>query len=278
MTPLLITHEKELADYLAHAMAHNQLKLYAQHLVEVHTGKLVGAEVLLRVPQPHRLSLKNHSESTTLSSPINTEQWIEAASHHGLIEPLTEWLVRSVAEFLNKSASFIDIPLSINAPPSVLTSRFVKFLATMLKTHKVPTSLIMIEITETQKPLDLAALNEVINDLRAMGIKVIIDDFGSGYSTMTYLVDLSVDAVKIDRSFVQKAPNQSCAYSVLKSLIELAKEVGLQVICEGIENIEQFDLVKKLGCDIVQGYLINRPMPLGEALNENEDFSDQPLC
>ncbi len=263
-----IPHEAELATYLAYALTHNQLKLYAQHLVDVASEKVVSAEVLLRVPQPQKLSLENKTGSPILSVPILTEQWIEAASHQGLIEPLTEWLIKQVAQFLKKSAPLVNIPLSINAPPSILTPNFVKFLEDILATYDVSPSLIMIEITENQKPLDLKALNNVINDLRAMGVKIIIDDFGSGYATMTYLVDLSVDAVKIDRSFVQKATDQSCAYSVLKSLIELAKEVGLQVICEGIENRQQFDLVKKLGSDVVQGYLFSRPMPLEMALNE----------
>lgn len=265
----LISQEIELASYLAQALTHNRLKLYAQHLVDVGDRRVVSAEVLLRVPQPQKFT----HESAILSAPIHTEQWIQAATHQGLIEPLTEWLVKQVAQFINKSSPLINIPLSINAPPSVLTPRFVKFLETILNTYDVSPSLIMIEITETQKPFDLKDLNKVINNLRAMGIKIIIDDFGSGYATMTYLVDLSVDAVKIDRSFVQKASNQPCAYSVLKSLIELTKEVGLQVICEGIENKQQFDLVKNLGCDIVQGYLINRPMPLETILGDDKTYN-----
>ena len=272
----LLNHsETKLASHLVHALNHNRLELYAQHQVDIITRKVIGAEVFLRVPEQMSQSTRWPIVTPFNIPRLETEQWIQVASHQGLIGSITEWLVKTVAIFLSENPE-VNIPLSFNAPPCVITPDFVMFIETVMKTYGISPSLLCIEITESEKSSDIALLGNVINELRSKGIKVVIDDLGCGYSTMSYLVDLNVDAVKIDKNFIQKAPFHKGAFAVLKSLIDLAKTINLKVICEGVETEHQFEIVKSLGADIVQGYLINRPAPLEKALikkNWNEDES-----
>jgi EAL domain-containing protein (putative c-di-GMP-specific phosphodiesterase class I) len=262
----LIKHsETKLANHLVHALNNNRLELHAQHQVDIITRKVVGAEVFLRVPEQ-----MTQSTRWPIATPFNiprleTEEWIQVASHQGLIGSITQWLVKTVAIFLSENPE-VNIPLSFNAPPCVITPDFVKYIEKIIKTYNISPSLLCIEITESEKPSDIILLGSVINELRSKGIKVIIDDLGCGYSTMSYLVDLNVDAVKIDKNFIQKAPFHNGAFAILKSLIDLAKAINLKVICEGVETEHQFEIVKNLGADVVQGYLINRPAPLEKVL------------
>ena len=257
--------EIKLASHLVHALNHNTLELYAQHQVDIVTRKVVGAEVFLRVPEQ-----MSQSTRWPILTPFNiprlaTEEWIQVASHQGLIGSITQWLVKTVAIFLSENPE-VNVPLSFNAPPCVITHDFVKFIQTIVKMYNISPSLLCVEITESEKPSDIILLGEVINELRSHGVRVVIDDLGCGYSTMSYLVDLSVDAVKIDKKFIQKSPFHEGALAVLRSLIDLSKTINLQVICEGVETERQLEIVKSLGADIIQGYLINRPAPLEKAL------------
>ncbi|MBY0281284.1 MAG: EAL domain-containing protein [Alphaproteobacteria bacterium] len=262
----LIKHsETKLANHLVHALNHNRLELHAQHQVNIITRKVVGAEVFLRVPEQMAQSTRWPIAIPFNIPRLETEQWIQVASHQGLIDSITKWLVKTIAAFLSDNPE-VNTPLSFNAPPSVITTDFVKFIEKIIKTYNISPSMLCIEITEAEKPSDIISLGNVINELRSNGIKVVIDDLGCGYSTMSYLVDLNVDAVKIDKNFIQKAPFHNGAFAVLKSLIDLAKAINLKVICEGIETEHQFEIVKSLGADVAQGYLINRPAPLEKVL------------
>jgi EAL domain-containing protein (putative c-di-GMP-specific phosphodiesterase class I) len=255
----------KLANHLVHALNHNRLELYAQHQVDIITRKVVGAEVFLRVPEQMTQSARWPIVTPFNIPRLETEQWIQVASHQGLIGNITQWLVKTIAVFLSENPE-VNIPLSFNAPPCVITVDFVKYIEKIIKTYNISPSLLCVEITESEKPSDIILLGNVINELRSKGIKVVIDDLGCGYSTMSYLVDLNVDAVKIDKNFIQKAPFHNGAFAVLKSLIDLAKTINLEVICEGVETERQLEIVKSLGGDIVQGYLINRPNLLEKIL------------
>lgn len=258
--------DTQLAEFLAKAINHNQLKLYVQPQTSISSGQTVGGEVLLRMPKPYDLSKQNLQNFHDFSS-IPIEQWIEIAMSQGLIHPLSEWLVKHVVEHLEQKNQIcrVHVPLSINMPPDMINKSFIRFVEScFLKHSSVDPNQIAIEITEFSKPKNLELLNKNIQILRAMGCKVILDDFGSGYATMKYLVELLVDAVKIDQSFVQKAPLSPSARAVLKCLIDLAKEMELEIICEGVETPEQLLMVQQMRCDIIQGFLISEPVPLNQ--------------
>ncbi len=272
--------DTQLAEFLAQAINHNQLQLYVQPQTSISSGKIVGGEVLLRVPA--RISgFSRHSLQRTFDfSSVSIEEWIQVALHQGLIHPLSEWLVQQVLRHLehkNRSCP-IHVPLSINMPPDMINQSFITFVEScFVKHNSVDTSQIAIEITEFPKPKNLDILNRNIQRLRAMGLKVILDDFGSGYATMNYLVELVVDAVKIDQSFIQKAPLSASARAVLKCLIDLAKEMELEIICEGVETPEQLLLIQQMRCDVVQGFLISAPVPLKQFWLELEKSSKPVL-
>jgi len=264
-----MNQEASLAEFLAKAIDSDNLMLFVQPQISISTGMIIGGEVLLRVPSYLEDDYKGSHEgdkSHTIS-PIPVYAWIQTALSQGLINPLSEWIASNVIKQLSlKGGSRAkNIPISVNMPPEIINGEFCNFIAsTFEKFPNVSPSQVSIEITEFPKANNLQFLNKHIQTLRAMGMKVIIDDFGSGYATMNYLVDLNVDAVKIDQKFVQKAPLSPSAMAVLKCLIDLAQEIHLEVICEGVETVEQRSIVERLKCDVIQGFLVSKPMPFDE--------------
>lgn len=261
--------DTQLAEFLAKAIDHDQLRLFIQPLSSISSGQVVGGEVLLRMPADKALYNSELGSNFNFST-IPITQWIQTALKQGLINPLSEWLFRKVLKLLQErnQSAHLHIPLSVNMPPDMIDKNFLNFMEKCFsKYSSVDPRQISIEITEFPQAKNLQILNQNIQEIRAMGMKVILDDFGSGYATMTYLVELMVDAVKIDQSFVQKAPQSPSARAVLKSLIDLAREIDLEVICEGVETLEQLMIVQQMHCDIIQGFLIGEPQPLDKFLS-----------
>ncbi len=241
-----------LASQLSKALDADALDIFFQPKISLTTGVVIGAEVLLRVPNDEL----EH---------ISTDMWIKAATDQGLMGDLTNWLVKKVINQIKKWPN-PKVPLSINVPPTIFDHEFSDFVLKSLKQAGVSNSLLEIEITEANRPPNLKILSESVQYLRSKGVKVSIDDFGSGYATMQYLVGIPVDTVKIDKSFIQQAPHSSAAYMVLRSLIELAKEMEIYVICEGAETLEQLKILLKMKCDAIQGFIVSKPMASEDAI------------
>ncbi|RZI46885.1 EAL domain-containing protein [Candidatus Finniella inopinata] len=262
-----LNQDAQLAEFLAKAIDHDQLRLFIQPQTSMTTGQVVGGEVLLRMPTSiNDLPFASLMEGVNFSS-IPIYQWIQTALNQGLIHSLSEWIVKNVIKQLEQKSHMVrcSVPLSVNMPPEMIDKNFVVFLEKCFTKHtSVDPSQLSIEITEFPKADNLEVLNRNIQQLRAMGMRVILDDFGSGYATMNYLVELAVDAVKIDQSFIQKAPHSPSARAVLKCLIDLAKEIDLEVVCEGVETLEQLMIVQSMRCDVIQGFLISEPVPFNQ--------------
>jgi len=235
-----------LAFDLRAALMTQQLQMVFQPKVCVHTHQTVGAEVLLRWQHPTK-------------GLIPTERWISLAETHGLMRPLTVWLVDRTLHYLS-NADEDALPLAINVSPTILDGAFALHISKMVAATGVAPHLLEIEITESTPVTNITNLANAVRLLQSKGIKVYLDDFGTGYSTMKYLVDVPVDGVKIDKSFVQQAPLVLSARLILGTLIELAREIGVTVVCEGVETLEQLALLKDLGAEVVQGYLTGKPM------------------
>jgi EAL domain-containing protein (putative c-di-GMP-specific phosphodiesterase class I) len=142
----------------------------------------------------------------------------------------------------------------------LLRQGLVRTLRDELSMRGLPPSVLTIEITEQVLMQDPDRAIRVITDLRSLGIRVSIDDFGTGFSSLAYLVDLPVDALKIDRSFVQALPRAKTARVVVAGIIEMARELGVVVVAEGIETVEQRELLVQLGNPLCQGYLFSPPV------------------
>lgn len=237
--------EHGLAHELRLAILTNQLQIAVQPKVNLDTLKVVGSEVLLRW---------NHPKMGF----IPADRWVAIAETHGLMPQLNRWLIEQVIDLL-KHDSDAPSPLAINISPTSLDIKFVQFIIEELKKHEIDPKLIEVEITESANIENISTIAHCVRILRKNGIVVSLDDFGSGYSSMRYLVDLEVDKIKIDKSFIQKAEANNNAFLVLKKLIDLGKEINLKILCEGIETMAQLALVKSLGACEGQGYYFGKP-------------------
>ena len=235
-----------LAHDLRAALMTQQLQVVFQPKVCAATHQTIGAEVLLRWQHP-------------VEGLISAERWVALAEDHNLMRPITIWLIDTVIDSLKNSGE-AALPLAINVSPTILDGSFALHILKSLSSAGIPPHLLEIEITESAPVANMTNLANAVRLLQSKGVKVYLDDFGTGYSTMRYLVDVPVDGVKMDKSFVQQAPLIPAAQLILRTLMELAQEIGVTVVCEGVETVEQFNLVKRLGAQVIQGYLTGKPM------------------
>ena len=216
------------------------------------SGTVVGAEVLSRWQHPER-GLVSPGEFLPLLEGTDLEigfgEWVAEAA-------------LTVLEQLQDRG--MPMPLSINiAAQHLQQPDFADWVAGCLARHpRVPAHLVEIEITESAALYDLSAVADTLNALRAMGVTVALDDFGTGYSSLTYLRRLPMDTLKIDQSFVHGMMGDPGDLAIVQGVIGLARSFGYRVIAEGVETVEQGQMLLQLGCLQAQGYCIARPMPL----------------
>ncbi|MBI1954349.1 MAG: EAL domain-containing protein [Proteobacteria bacterium] len=214
---------------------------------------ICGAEALMRHYHPHKGII---GPEAILKKAIESDQmpllcfW----SVQQILKQLKEWGEEKDGRY------YAPFRLAVNICPSVINRSFVQEIFKLIEDSCVSPTSLEIELTETFKIKDFGVLRDSIDCLRKEGIKIALDDFGTGYSSMQYLTQLSLDTIKIDKVFVQQAVYSAPAKLILQTLIELGKELGYEVVCEGVENIEQLNLVKKLGADSVQGFLLSEPI------------------
>ncbi|TWG38123.1 diguanylate cyclase/phosphodiesterase with PAS/PAC sensor(s) [Acidovorax delafieldii] len=238
--------------YLREALAQAQFILYLQPKVDMRSGTVVGAEVLSRWQHPER-GLVPPGEFLPLLEGTDLEigfgEWVAEAA-------------LTVLEQLQDRG--MPMPLSINiAAQHLQQPDFADWVAGCLARHpRVPAHLVEIEITESAALYDLSAVADTLNALRAMGVTVALDDFGTGYSSLTYLRRLPMDTLKIDQSFVHGMMGDPGDLAIVQGVIGLARSFGYRVIAEGVETVEQGQMLLQLGCLQAQGYCIARPMPL----------------
>ena len=237
---------------LRDALADAQFTLYLQPKVDMRSGTVVGAEALSRWQHPER-GLLPPGEFLPLL------QGTELEIGFG------EWVVEAGLTVLEQlQARGLPMPLSINiAAQHLQQPDFASWMAQCLARHpQVPAHLVEIEITESAALYDLAAVTTTLTALRTLGVAVSLDDFGTGYSSLTYLRRLPMDTLKIDQSFVHGMMGDPGDLAIVQGVIGLARSFGYRVIAEGVETIEQGQMLLQLGCPQAQGYCIARPMPL----------------
>ena len=155
-----------------------------------------------------------------------------------------------------------EVPVSVNLSAHQLrNSDLVSLVKRVLAKRSVERNLINLELTETALLEDLTIARPILNDLSKLGVGVHIDDFGTGYSSLSYLAELPVKTLKIDRSFVCKLVDSESNTRVVQAIIALGKAMGLGIVAEGVETDQQYALVRRLGCDLVQGFFVAKPMP-----------------
>jgi EAL domain-containing protein (putative c-di-GMP-specific phosphodiesterase class I) len=239
-----------LASALRWGIANDELRLHFQPVVSLETGRPVGVEALVRWQHPERGLLP-------------PAEFIGIAERTGLIEPLGDWVLDEACQASISLAARTEHPLTVavNLSARQLSERgLVANVQAALDRHGCSASGLVFEVTETALVTDMAAAVDSLNSLRDLGCGLAIDDFGTGYSSLLYLKHLPADNIKIDRSFVSGLRADSDDTAIVASIISLARNVGVQCVAEGVETVEQLELLKQLGCGYAQGYLFSRPV------------------
>lgn len=234
---------------LRRAVDNGDLGLAYQPMVDLRTGRIIGVEALLRWPHPE---LGELSPGTFM--PLVRE--------HGLMRPVTDLVIDKV---LDDAAQWVaagaQMPVAVNLfAPSLRDTRLPGTLGKALAVRNLPAEVLTVEITEDLVLNDLDAVTRVLEQLRALGIRVAIDDFGSGYSALSYLRDLVIDEIKLDRSFIASVTGDHRAATVVSAVIDLTHGLGMTVVAEGIEDAATARWLRDSGCDTGQGFFFGRPI------------------
>ena len=234
---------------LLHAIEHEEFQLYYQPKISLDSGRIVGAEALIRwdladigmVPPAH---------------------FIPFAEQSGLIVPIGEWVLRTACAQNRawQSAGLPAIPVAINLSPYQINQDLVAIVKQVLADNNLEACCLELEITENVVMKDAEKIVAMLNALKALGLRISVDDFGTGYSSLSYLKRFPVDALKIDQSFVRDIVHDTDSAAIVKAVISLAHILNLRVIAEGVETEAQCDFLRENGCDDVQGYYFGRPM------------------
>ncbi len=240
------------------AVARGEFVLHYQPKASLRTGQVEGAEALVRWKHP------------TLGL-LYPDSFIPEAERTGLIEPITHWVLdealhqwRRWMDGTDRSDS-AELSVAVNlSTRSLLDASLPEVVQAAVDRWRVPAHLLDLEITETIIMTDPARARRVLTELAQMGVTLSIDDFGTGYSSLAYLRDLPVHQLKIDRTFVQDMGGDSDDEVIVRAVVDLARNLGLRTIAEGVEDRETWEHLSRLGCDSAQGFFLARPMPAGE--------------
>ena len=238
---------------LRQAIETDQLVLYCQPKIHIASGAVCGGEMLARWTHPDL-------------GAISPGEFIAIAERTGLIKPLTYWVVKEAARNLHDFAEKgLALPLAVNLSARNLRDpRLIERITGLCTTWGVAPAQMPLELTEGALMEDPENARAVLVRLHDLGFELHIDDFGTGYSSLAYLQRLPVDAVKVDQSFVRKMLTDAGSRAIVRSTIELAHNLGLKAIAEGVEDQATLDLLAEMGCDMAQGFLIARPMAMRE--------------
>lgn len=235
------------------ALAQDRLELYAQPIVDVETGETVRHELLSRLVE---------RDGTV----VTAGEFVPAAEEHGLVVEI-DCLAISLGARLAADSHPLQLNLSAR---SIAEPRVLRAFRDELERSGADPSLIVIELTETALMQDEGAAELFIDEVKALGCKLALDDFGSGYGGFTYLKRLPVDFLKIDQEFVRDLATDEASRHVVGAVVSLARGFGQQTIAEGVESQDTLRVLEQLGVDFAQGFAIARPMPVADVLGERE--------
>ncbi len=241
---------------LRRAVEYDQFMLYYQPQVDVQTLQVSGYEALIRW----------HDSETGLVSP---DQFVPLLEDTGLIVPVGDWILRracrDIAEMSRMNPDFRSVSINLSARQFVDNTIVDRIKLIMDETGVTPEQLV-IEITETIMMTETARSLEILNQLSALGLKLSLDDFGTGYSSLAYLKQFPINIIKIDKSFVRDLYTNPSDAAICEAIIAIARQLGLKVLAEGVETVEQFNYMREKGCHAIQGYYFGKPLPLAQIL------------
>ena len=253
---LLKKHERtaEILTALEEGIENKNIIVLLQPKINVDTHTLVGAEALSRILD------KN-------GNVIRPDEFIPVLERTGKIVDLDKYVTNTVMDLVEKwyEQGIKDICVSVNmSRMQIYVDGFIEKIIDDFKTRKIPPNLIEFEVTESVFLSDTDLIIEKIKTLKDYGFKISIDDFGSGYSSLNLISILPIDVVKLDRGFLNTSLDTKRGREIMKGIINMLKNIDLGIICEGIENAEEEEIVYEFGCSEVQGYLYDKPMHIKE--------------
>src|SRR4051794_14475655 len=239
-----------LAGGLRSAISEGQIRLYYQPKADLRTGRIIGAEALARWDHPE-------------FGIVGPSEFVPIAEQTGLITPLTSFVLdAALAQVREWRDAGLELSVAVNlSARSFLDTQLAVELPRLLAKHEVEAELLELEITESMLMTDPARAEATLVRLRQIGLTLSIDDFGTGYSSLANLKRLPVDTIKIDKSFVIEMALDASDAAIVRSTIELAHNLGLEVVAEGVESEDAWRHLEALGCDYAQGYYLSRPLP-----------------
>jgi diguanylate cyclase (GGDEF)-like protein/PAS domain S-box-containing protein len=243
-----------LEQHLHHAIERDQLELWYQPIYDRARRRVVSVEALLRWRDPNR-GLVQPSEFITL------------AEETGLIVPIGEWALRTACLQLREwhDQGIATLRMAVNISAVQLQQRgLVEVVRASLAASGLAPEMLQLEITESTAMQNLELTVNVLEELRAMGVSVAVDDFGTGQSSLIYLKHFPIDIVKIDKEFLREVTTNDTAAAIVSYVINLAHTLQLRVVAEGVESEEQYTFLKHYGCDLIQGYLFSPPLPAAD--------------
>jgi len=244
--------EKEIVE----AVEKKQFELYYQPKVDIHTEKIVGAEALIRWNHPTR-------------GIVGPMEFIPVAEEIGIIDKIGLWTLETACKQnkLWQEQGLTNIKVSVNITSiEFYQTDIVGVVKTTLEQTGLEPKWLEIELTESMALVDVEETILKMNALRELGVGISMDDFGTGYSSLSYIQNLPIDELKLDKSFINKIALDDTTKNIISAIINLAKIIGLVVVAEGVEEREQFNLLKEMNCNIIQGYLFAKPLKKDEII------------
>jgi EAL domain-containing protein (putative c-di-GMP-specific phosphodiesterase class I) len=242
--------ERVLVKQLEIALETGALQLYYQPQVHAGYRSLIGAEALMRW----------HTRDKKVITP---DQFIGVAERHEIIKPMTWWAIKSAVARLARWPEQLSVAVNIS-PALLLESEILSVVQDALEIHGVTPGRLNLEVTESIMMDNQGVMLGQLARLRELGVKTSIDDFGTGFSSLAYFRDLPVDEIKIDKSFVLRMLESEKDHAIVKAVIDLAHNFSLKVVAEGVENLDIANRLAEMRCDILQGHVFDRPLPVEE--------------
>jgi len=253
-TDEMIQRELNILNQLRFGIQNEEFTVHLQPKINLASAQIEGFEALARWTSP-------------VLGPVSPAEFIPIAEKSGKINEIDNLILRKILQFQNvrMTSGMKMIPIAVNiSPVHFYSESFVKDFLTLVEEYRILPHYIKIEVTESVELFDFSKAKEILLELKNLGYESSIDDFGVGFSSLSYLQKLPFTEIKIDRSFINDL-NNSEMHAVVQTIVQLAVELKMDVVAEGIETLEQYDILQKLGCKSGQGFYFHKPMPLEDA-------------
>ncbi|MBI3711461.1 MAG: EAL domain-containing protein [Burkholderiales bacterium] len=249
-------HRYTLERNLRRALVDDEFLIYYQPKISLSNDRIVGAEALVRWNMPE-------------IGVVEPNEFIPFAEEIGLVVPIGRWVLTKACEQtqLWRQQFHIDFKISVNISPKQFQDpKLPQFILDVLLETGLPAHALQLEITEGLLMVEAEHLSSVFDSIKKLGVSISLDDFGTGFSSLSYLQRFPIDNLKIDRSFIREIPENQDSVVLTKAIIAMSSALGMSVTAEGVEKIEQLAFLKEAGCDEIQGFYYSKPV-------STEDFT-----